>query len=192
MKVEYTLTPDDYAAVMHERVHNSPGKPRWPRYLSMASVMMVVLGQGAFLVGRGVPWPVVTGICLPLAVLLFVVVYRFLGPAIFKLSMAGTFRQAGVRGMDISLEVRPEGLAVTTGATTSLTAWRALTASRSATPMPSSTSTTLPPTFCRGGLSLTRVASRSLSRAPEVTKKRQGWVPGPSSPSWAGRGRCEP
>jgi hypothetical protein len=122
MKVEYTLTPEDYAAVMHERIQNSPGKPRWPRYLSSVSVIMVVLSQGAFLVVQGVPWPVVTGICLLLAVLLFAV-YRFLGPAIFKVSMAGMFRRARTPGMNISLEARPEGLAVTTGATASLTAW---------------------------------------------------------------------
>src|SRR5262249_33678809 len=58
VKVEYTLTPEDYAAAMHERVQNAPGKPRWAQYVSMAALFLFLLSQGAMLVAQGLPWPV--------------------------------------------------------------------------------------------------------------------------------------
>jgi hypothetical protein len=125
VKVEYTLTPEDYAAAMHERVQNSPGNSRWAQYVSMAAIVLFLVSQGAMLVAQGLPWPVVAGVSLLLAVFLFVLV-RFLRPLIFKLLMAGVFQRARIPATSMSLEVRPEGLAVTTGTTASLTLWEGI------------------------------------------------------------------
>jgi hypothetical protein len=125
VKVEYTLTPEDYAAVMHERVQNAPGKPRWSQYVSMAALVLFLLSQGAMLVAQGLPWPVVAGVTLLLAVLFFIL-FRFLRPLMFKLLMAGIFQRARIPATSMSLEVRPEGLAFTTGTTASLTIWEGI------------------------------------------------------------------
>jgi hypothetical protein len=121
VKVEYTLTPEDCAAAMRERLQNSPGKPWWEPYVSMAEFFLVLLIQGAMLVALGFPWPVVAGVLL-LAVLFFVL----LSPLIFKRSMAGISRRARIPATSMSLEVRPEGLAVTTPTTASLTIWEGI------------------------------------------------------------------
>ena len=121
MKVECTLTPEDYVAAMHERVQNSPGKPRWAQYGSMAAIFLVLLSQGAMLVAQGFPWPVVAGVLL-LGVLCFVLLPLW----IFKSRMAGAFRRARLPVSSMSLEVRPEGLAVTTETTASLTIWEGI------------------------------------------------------------------
>ena len=125
MKVEFTLTPEDYAAAMDGRVQNSLGKQRWAKYVSMAaSFLFLLLSPGAILVGLGFPWPVVAGVSLFNAVLFFVLV--FLHPLIFKRVMAGVMRRARLPAMSMSLEVRPDGLAVTTGTTASLTIWEGI------------------------------------------------------------------
>ena len=121
MKVEYTLTPEDYTAAMPECVQNPLRKPRWTRYGSMASLFLVFLSQGAMLVALRLPWPVVAGVLL-LGVLFFVL----LPPLIFKRQMAGVFRRARLPVTSLSLEVRPEGLAVTTETTASLTIWEGI------------------------------------------------------------------
>jgi hypothetical protein len=125
VKVEYTLTPEDYAAAVHERVQNSPGKPRWAQYVSLGAIFLLLLGQGAVFLAKGIPWPVVAAVSLLLAVLFFVLV-RFLRPLIFKLLMAGVFQRARIPATGMSLEVRPEGLALTTGTTASLTTWEGI------------------------------------------------------------------
>src|SRR5262249_21753449 len=116
VKVEYTLTPEDYAAVMHQRVQNSPRKPRWAQYVGMAAICRFLLSQGAMRVAQGLPWPAVVGVSVLLAGLFFVL-FRFLQPLIFKLLMAGVLRRAHIPAARMRLEVRPEGLAVTTGPT---------------------------------------------------------------------------
>src|SRR5262245_13002634 len=128
VKVEYTLTPEDYAAAVHERVQNSPGKPRWAQYGSMAAIfpaLLSLLSLGAMLVAQGVPWPVAAGVPL-LGLLLGVLCFVLLPPLIFRRSMAGIFRRARIPATSMSLEVRPEGLAVTTGTTASLTIWEGI------------------------------------------------------------------
>ena len=128
VKVEYTLTPEDYAAAVHERVQNSPGKPRWAQYGSMAAIfpaLLSLLSLGAMLVARGFPWPVAAGVPL-LGLLLGVLCFFVLPPLIFKRQMARIFRRARLPGTSMSLEVRPEGLAVTTGTTASLTIWESI------------------------------------------------------------------
>ena len=129
MKVEYTLTPEDYGAAMHEYLQNSLPKPRWAPYVNMAaSLLFLLLSSGSMLVALGFPWPVVAGVCLLNAVLFFVLL--FLVPLIFKRLTADFLRRARLPGMSMSmsmsLEVRPEGLAVTTGTTASLTIWEGI------------------------------------------------------------------
>jgi hypothetical protein len=128
VKVEYTLTPEDYAAAMHERVQNSLGKPRWAQYGSVAAIfpaLLNLLGLGAMLVAQGVPWPVAAGVTL-LGLLLGVLCFVVFPQWIFKRRMAGTFRRARIPATSMSLEVRPEGLAVTTPTTASLTIWEGI------------------------------------------------------------------
>src|SRR5262245_65795716 len=115
VKVEYTLTPEDYAAAVHEHVQILYGKPRWARYRGMAALFLVFLSQGAMLVALGLPWPVVAGVLL-LGVLFFVL----LPPLIFKRQMAGVFRRARLPVTSMRLEGRPEGPAVPTATTASL------------------------------------------------------------------------
>ena len=121
MKVEYTLTPEDYAAAAHEHLQNLYGKSRGARYRGMAALFLVFLSQGAVLVAQGFPWPFVAGVLL-LGVLCFVLLPLW----IFKSRMAGAFRRARLPVSSMSLEVRPEGLAVTTETTASLTIWEGL------------------------------------------------------------------
>src|SRR5262245_55440460 len=121
VKVEYTLTPEDYAAAVHEHVQNSLGQSRWGQYGSLAALFLVFLSQGAMLVAQGIPWPLVAGVLL-LGVLFFVL----LPPLIFKRQTAAIFRRARLPVTGMSLEVRPEGLAVTTGTTASLTSWEGI------------------------------------------------------------------
>jgi hypothetical protein len=125
VKVEYTLTPEDYAAAMHERVQDALGKPRWAQYGSMAAPFLALLSLGAMLVAQGFPWPVVAGVPL-LGLLLGVLFFVFLPPLIFKRLTAGAFRRARIPATSMSLEVRPEGLAVTTENTASLTVWEGI------------------------------------------------------------------
>ena len=128
VKVEYSLTPEDYAAAMHECVQNSPGKPRWAQYGSMAAIfpaLLSLLSLGAMLVARGFPWPVAAGVPL-LGLLLGVLCFVVLPQLLFKRQMAGIFRRARLPAMSMSLEVRSEGLAVTTGTTASLTIWEGI------------------------------------------------------------------
>src|SRR5262249_61123659 len=68
VKIEYTLTPEDFAATVHERVQNSPGKPRWAQYGSLAAIfpaLLSLLSLGAMLVAQGFPWPVAAGVSPP-------------------------------------------------------------------------------------------------------------------------------
>ena len=128
VKVEYTLTPEDFAAAMHERVQKLFGKPRWTRYGSMAAVfpaLLSLLSLGAMLVAQGFPWPVAAGITL-LGLLLGVLCFVVFPQLIFKRQMAGIFRRARIPATSMSLEVRPEGLAVTTRTTAYLTIWEGI------------------------------------------------------------------
>ena len=125
MKVEYTLTPEDYAAAMHERVQTSPGKPRWGPYGSMAAPFLALLGLGVMLAAQGFPWPVAVGVPL-LGLLLGVLCFVVFPQLIFKRQMAGIFRRVRIPVTSMSLEVRPEGLAVTTPTTASLTLWEGI------------------------------------------------------------------
>jgi hypothetical protein len=125
VKVEYTLTPEDYAAAMHERVQDALGKPRWAQYGSMAAPFLALLSLGAMLVAQGFPWPVAAGVPL-LGLLLGVLFFVLLPPLIFKRLTAGAFRRARIPATSMSLEVRPEGLAVTTRTTASLTLWEGI------------------------------------------------------------------
>ena len=128
VKVEYTLTPEDYAAAMHERVQQLFGKPRWAQYGSMAAIfpaLLSLLSLGAMLVAQGIPWPVAAGITL-LGLLLGVLCFVVYPQLIFKRLTAGAFRRARLPITSMSLEVRPEGLAVTTGTTASLTIWKGI------------------------------------------------------------------
>jgi hypothetical protein len=128
VKVEYTLTPEDFVARMHEHVQNSLGKPRWAPYGRMAAILpalLSLLGLGAMLVAQGVPWPVAAGVAL-LGLLLGVLFFVLLPPLIFKRLTAGAFRRARLPVTSMSLEVRPEGLAVTTATTASLTIWEGI------------------------------------------------------------------
>src|SRR5262245_20465587 len=70
VKVEYTLTAEDYAAAAHAHVQNLYAKPRWAQYRGRAALVLVFLSQGAMLVALGVSWPVVAGVLL-LGVLFF-------------------------------------------------------------------------------------------------------------------------
>jgi hypothetical protein len=128
VKVEYTLTPEDYAAAAHERVQELFRMPRWAEYRSMAVIFPALLslaGLGAMLVAQGVPWPVAAGVSL-LGLLLGVLCFFVLPPLIFKRQMAGIFRRVRIPVTSMSLEVRPEGLAVTTGTTASMTIWEGI------------------------------------------------------------------
>jgi hypothetical protein len=113
VKVEYTLTPEDYAAAAHEHVQNLYGKSRGARYRGMATLFLVFLSQGAVLVAQGFPWPVVAGVLL-LGLLCFVLLPRLI------------LRRARLPVSRMSLEVRPEGLAMTTETTASLTIWESI------------------------------------------------------------------
>jgi hypothetical protein len=125
VKVEYTLTPEDYAAAMRERLQKSPGVPRWAPYGSMAAGFLSLLSLGAMLVAQGFPWPVVAGLLLG-ALLLGVVFLVILPLLMFKRLTAGILRRARIPATSMSLEVRPEGLAVTTPTTASLTVWEGI------------------------------------------------------------------
>jgi hypothetical protein len=125
VKVEYSLTPEDYAAAMHERVQTSPGKPRWGPYGSMAAPFLALLGLGVMLAAQGFPWPVAVGVPL-LGLLLGVLFFLLLPLLIFKCLTAGALRRARIPATSMSLEVRPEGLAVTTPTTASLTIWEGI------------------------------------------------------------------
>src|SRR5262245_35015472 len=103
---------------MHEHVQNPLGKPRTAQYGSMAAPFLGLLSLGAMLVAQGVPWPVAAGVSL-LGLLLGVLFFVLLPPLIFKRLTAGAFRRARISATSMSLEVRPEGLAVTTRTTAS-------------------------------------------------------------------------
>jgi hypothetical protein len=126
VKVEYTLSSEDYAAALHERVQDALGKPRWARYGSIAAApLLAFLSLGVMLAAQGFPWPVAAGVPL-LGLLLGVVFFVLLPPLIFKRLTAGFLRQARIPAASMSLEVRPEGLAITTGTTASLTIWEGI------------------------------------------------------------------
>jgi hypothetical protein len=125
VKVEYTLSPEDYAAAVHECVQDALGKPRWARYGSMAAPFLALLSLGVMLAAQGFPWPVAAGVPL-LGLLLGVLFFVLLPPLIFKRLTAGALRRARIPATSVSLEVRPEGLAVTTPTTASLTIWEGI------------------------------------------------------------------
>jgi hypothetical protein len=125
VKVEYTLTPEDYGAAVYEHVQNSSPKPRWAQYRSMAAPFVALLSLGAMLVAQGFPWPAVAAVLL-VGLLLGVLFFFLLPPLIFKRLTVGFIRRTRLPGMSMSLEVRPEGLAVTTGTTASLTIWEGI------------------------------------------------------------------
>src|SRR5262245_1122107 len=103
---------------MYERFQISYGNPRWAQYRGLAAIFLVLLSQGVMLVAQGFPWPVVAG------VLLLGVLFVLLAMLISKRQMAGILRRARLIPVtSMSLEVRPEGLALTTGTTASLTIW---------------------------------------------------------------------
>ena len=121
MKVEYTLTPEDVVAAMHERVKSSYGNPRWAQYRGLAAIFLVLLSQGVMLVAQGFPWPVVAG------VLLLGVLFVLIPTLISKRQRAGIFRRLRlIPFKSMSLEVRPEGLALTKGTTAALTIWESI------------------------------------------------------------------
>jgi hypothetical protein len=125
VKVEYTLTPEDYVAAIHEHVQNSLGKPRRAQYVSMAAPFLGLLSLGAMLVAQGVPWPVAAGVSL-FGLLLGVLCFVLFPRLIFKRLTAGAFRRARIPATSMGLEVRPEGLAVTTRTTASLSIWEGI------------------------------------------------------------------
>jgi hypothetical protein len=125
VKVEYTLTPEDYAAHMREPAQNPAGTPRWLRYVGIGGCFLVAFLQGAALVARGVSWLVVAGVALFVAVLFFMFM-RFIQPLVYKALIASAFRRARFPATSLSLEVRPEGLAVATETTASLTTWEGI------------------------------------------------------------------
>jgi hypothetical protein len=128
VKLEYTLTPEDYAAAAQESVQELFRMPRWAEYRTMAAFFPVLLslaGLGAMLVAQGVPRPVAAGFLL-LAVLFGVLCLVLLPSLIFKRLTARFLRRARLSVTSMSLEVRPEGLAVTTGTTASLTIWEGI------------------------------------------------------------------
>src|SRR5262245_9222724 len=87
--------------------------------------LLSLLSLGAVLVAQGFPWPVVAGSLL-FAVLLGVLCFVLLPSLIFKRQTAALFRRARLPVTSMSLEVRPEGLAFTTGTTASLTIWEGI------------------------------------------------------------------
>src|SRR5262249_59438255 len=96
VKIEYTLTPEDFAATVHERVQNSPGKPRWAQYGSLAAIfpaLLSLLSLGAMLVAQGFPWPVAAGVTL-LGLLLGGLCFVVFPPFVFQRPMAGVFPPA--------------------------------------------------------------------------------------------------
>ena len=118
MKVEYTLTPEDFAAAAYDRFQYPPGTPRWAQYRGIAAIVLAFLTQGAILVAHRLPWPLVAAVLL-LGVLCFVV----LPTLVFRRLIARAMRRTRLPGRSMSLEIRPEGLALTTATTASLTTW---------------------------------------------------------------------
>src|SRR5262245_65871664 len=91
VKVEYTLTPEDYVAAVHEHVQNTLGKPRRAPYASMAAIfpaLLSLLSLGAVLVAQGFPWPVVAGVS-PFSGLLGGFVVVLLSACVFMRSALG-------------------------------------------------------------------------------------------------------
>ena len=121
MKVEYTLTPEDHIAAIHELVRSLYGNPRWAQYRGWAAIFLLLLSQGAMLVAQGFPWLVVAG------VLLLGVLFVLIPTLISKRHMADLSRRLRlIPFRSMTLEVRPEGLALTTGTTASLTIWESI------------------------------------------------------------------
>ena len=79
---------------------------------------MILLAQWLS-TARGVPWPITAGFAV--GNIIFVVFF------LFRHRLTEHFlRRAGVRPETMSLEVRPEGLAVTTATRSSLTTWEGI------------------------------------------------------------------
>ncbi len=119
MKVEYTLTPEDYAAATFER-SNVTWRSRLVQSVIIGALFLLLV---ATLADEGVPWPFVVLLFLPVAVSVF---FPFLNRLTSKWVMASLLRRGGGSATPMTLEVRPEGLAVTTENTVSLTLWEGI------------------------------------------------------------------
>jgi hypothetical protein len=125
MKVEYTLTPEDYAASIRNGLRNRPASSRWLHYLLMGAVFLILLSQLAGFVARGAQVQVMAVAPLLLAALLFVFL-PLVQRLVARRLMADAFRRGRIPVTSLTLEVRPEGLAVTTETTASLTIWEGI------------------------------------------------------------------
>jgi YcxB-like protein len=115
LKVEYTLTPEDFAACAH-----SPGANGLRPWAGVTWLFVVpVIGAVALAAAEILPWTTALSFCLPFLAFLFSLWYA-------KRRLPALLRRHGFRDRTMSLEVRPEGLTVTTGTTTSLTAWEGI------------------------------------------------------------------
>jgi hypothetical protein len=125
LKVEFTLTPDDYIALMRVQVQNPAGKSRWIPYLVVGFFLLAMLLKGAALVGNGVSWLVVVGATLFLEALMFIV-SRFLKTLIQKMIVSVFRRGDRLLPTCLSLEARPEGLSIVSKNTASLITWEGI------------------------------------------------------------------
>jgi hypothetical protein len=115
LKVEYTLTPEDFAAYP-----NSPGANSLRPRAGITWLFVVpVIGSVVLAVAEILPWTTALSFCLPFIVFLLCLWYA-------KRRLPAILRRHGFRDKTMSLEVRPEGLVVTIGATTSLTTWEGI------------------------------------------------------------------
>lgn len=125
MKVEYTLTPEDYIASVPESARSASGNSWLSWTLGLVTVWLFIMLNGLVLVARGVPWPpvVVGGFLLAGTFFAFAPSLRRLVTR--RLIEAGA-RRGQIPGGPMSLEIRPEGLVATTGTTATLTTWNGI------------------------------------------------------------------
>jgi hypothetical protein len=120
VKVEYTLTPEDYVAAAQEHMQNSY-RERRRAWRDIATLVVAFVSQGAILVALRLPWQLVAGILL-----LGLVCFVLLPPLLLKRVMAKGIRRFIPPVTSMSLEVRPDGLAVKTETTATLTIWEGI------------------------------------------------------------------